>query len=566
MKKTLTLKQLMAAVSAVLLLFLILTVVVLFSTSRNITNRHIHAVGAATLNYYQTQLDATLDRAASSCQAMVFNSITAMEQADNTVERYQRKLELGRTLSSLLYLSDNLYFTMAVPSMGASSGTVIRSRCSSMTHCQAIQDYLTELVRLDDPLTTSDRWTWLEVDGAYYLTRFFRNKGAFCVICVANSVLSVSPDNEDNLYLFCQQGDDKIAANTAVQQALAEEPDNSGELQVGGLSYSILSTNSLQGDFSIQCLVTSATSDLSGYLVRQGMMLLLFFLVMLLCLFWLLRYITRAFSTLNQACVQVSQGDLNTSITLEGRFTEERQIYSAFNDMIQQIKELRIDLYEQALHAQRSKLGFLRTQIKSHFFVNCLTVMHSLAMVGNTALIQEFALCLADYFRYLGSGFSPTVRFGSELEHLHNFVKIHQIRYPGRITYQYSVEPELTDFNLLPMIPQTFAENVFKHALGAVEQITLTVRAYAGSWQERNGMWLEIEDNGPGFTPEQLQVLNQPWDGEEVPIGSGTGIHNTKERLYLFYHGHSTIEFTNRSDHGAIVRVFFPEKETEEPT
>lgn len=563
MKKTHTLKQMVGAVAVLLLLLLVLTVLVLFSTSRNITNRHIHAVGTATLNYYQTQLDATLDRAASSCQSTVFSSISAMEQADSTVEHYTRKLDVGNTLSAILNLSNNIYFTMAVPSTGISSGTVIRSRCSSMSHCQAIQDYLTQLVQQHDPVSISDRWVWLEVDGAYYLTRFFQSKGAFCAICVDSSVLSISSNDDNNLYLFCQQGSSKIAANTAVQQALAEGPDNSGELKVGGLSYSILSTNSLQGDFSIQCLVTSATSDLSGYLVRQGMVLVLVFMAMLLCLIWALHYVTRAFSTLNKACFQVSQGDLDTSITRQAHFTEEHQIYSAFNDMIRQIKELRIDLYEQALQAQHSKLGFLRTQIKSHFFVNCLTVMHSLAIVGNTALIQEFSLCLADYFRYLGSGFSSTVRFASELEHLHNFIKIHQIRYPGRITYHYSTKPELDDFELLPMIPQTFAENVFKHALGAVEQITLTVRAYGGTCQGAAGMWLEIEDNGPGFTEAQLRALNTPWNGQEVPSGTGTGILNTKERLYLFYNDRSSIEFRNRSDCGAIARVFFPKTETE---
>ena len=565
MKKIHSLRQMVGLVATALLLFLILTAVVLFATNRSIINRHIQAVGTATLNYYQTQLDAALDRAATNCQATVFDSISAMEQAEDEIEHYQKKLELGDSLSNILNLSDNIYFVMAAPGGNSADSTVIRSRCSSMTHSQAIEDYLSGLIVQNDPRTNTDRWIWLNVDGAYYLTRFFRSKSAFCVVCVDSSVLSISQDNEDNLYLFCRQGNHRIACSSAVQRALANGTDSSGELQIGGLSYTVLSTSSLQGDFTIHCLVTSASSELNSYLLRQGTMLLLFFLAMLLCLVWVLHKITRAFSTLNQACVRVSQGDLTTGISLAGSFSEEQQIYQAFNDMTQQIKDLRIDLYEQALHAQQAKLGFLRAQIKSHFFVNCLTVMHSLAMVGNTDLIQEFSLCLADYFRYLGSGFSTTVRFGSELEHLHNFVKIHQIRYPGRITYHYSTEPALENFDLLPMIPQTFVENVFKHALGAAEHIVLTVRAYTGSRDGLRGMWLEIEDDGPGFAPEQLPVLNTPWQGEETPACGGTGIRNTKERLYLFYHGHSDLEFENCGAHGALVRVFFPEKETEEP-
>lgn len=113
-------------------------------------------------------------------------------------------------------------------------------------------------------------------------------------------------------------------------------------------------------------------------------------------------------------------------------------------------------------------------------------------MVGNDALIQEFTLCLSDYFRYLGSGFSDTVRFGRGPSHLQNYIKIHQIRYPDRIFCQCRIAPELEDFEMLPMVPQTIVENIFKHVLGVQREIQITIHARPGSHASCNGMWLSI--------------------------------------------------------------------------
>jgi len=547
MKQTHTLKQLIALIMTVILLFLILTTTALFTASRKILDSHIQAVGGASLDYYRSQLDSTLERINVFCQSSVFTGLNVMDRSDDLMEQYLEKTALSGTLSSLLSLSPELYFTMAAPN--GSGDAIVRSRCSSMTHSDAIRDFL--LDRTGDP-SLYGQWQWLEIDGAWYLTRFYSLGGGFCAVCVDSSILAMASEDEKGLYLFCRQNGSGIACNEAVRQSLSAEPSPGVSMEIDGQSYALLSTSSIQGPFSIHCLAASATTELQRYVMQQIAVLILFCLSAVACFMVVLKYTTGAFTTLNHACGRVSQGDLSTEITKEPRFAEEGQIYAAFNDMIGQIQDLRIDLYEQALYAQHSKLEFLRIQIKSHFFVNCLTVIHTLAMAGNTALIEEFALCLADYFRYLGTGFSDTVSFGSELEHLNNFVKLHQIRYPGHITYRYVADPALEDFRVLPMVPQTFVENVFKHAMGVTEDIELTIRAEAAE----GGMWLEIRDNGPGFTQKQLTILNDPGSLRRPDKQLGTGIANTRERLQLFYRDRSQVRFEN--DNGAVVRVFFP--------
>ena len=81
-------------------------------------------------------------------------------------------------------------------------------------------------------------------------------------------------------------------------------------------------------------------------------------------------------------------------------------------------------------------------------------------------------------------------------------------------------------------------------------------------------MRLTIEDDGPGFTPEQLAQLNDPDNQALIPSGAGpgTGIQNSRARMWLHYGPGASVRFENAPEHGAIVRLFFSEPGQKEET
>ena len=562
-KKSIGIKQMAAILNAMLLLFLLFSTALLYFSGRSITNNYMEDVGGATLNYYASQLNYTLQTVNDYCQNNISedDSFAAFASGPDRQRDYALKTEIGEKLSSLLQLSKSIYFVMSCPVVPDPSACMFRSRCRTMNERDTLRDSTLSAISSSGPAFQFNQWKWVAVDEAYYLRNIFRFDDTYCAVFLDTSVLSSSADADSNYYLLCSQDGTLISDNASLRSAVAAQPNR---VRVNGKTYTMLSVPSQQGDFSVCCLMTSAASAL-----RKNMAVVFFALPLLILGLYLgssaiLRHLFGLFSTLNQACTQIASGDISTPITQRSHFAEEGQIYDAFNDMMQQIKDLRITVYEQELASQQSKMQFLRVQIKSHFFVNCLNVIHSLAMIGNNELIQEFALCLSDYFRYLGSGFSDTVRFSQELAHLQNYVKIHQMRYPDRIACQFQVSPEVEDMEILPMILQTVVENIFKHVLGVQNQVRITVRAEGGRHDARSGMWLTVADDGPGFTNEQLSALNAHSVDPDAPSENGTGIRNTKKRLDLFYKGQALLRFENALTGGAVVKMFFPELPHEE--
>lgn len=69
-----------------------------------------------------------------------------------------------------------------------------------------------------------------------------------------------------------------------------------------------------------------------------------------------------------------------------------------FNRMADQIKKLKIDVYEEQLNKQRAELKHLQLQINPHFFLNSLNIIYSFTFTGQYDLIQKMSLYLMRYF------------------------------------------------------------------------------------------------------------------------------------------------------------------------
>lgn len=529
--------------------FLLVSSLLVYFSGESILDRYMQDVGNASLQYYRLSLDNTLDAIGDYCADNLDDNymVSAMVHTEDPIARQNLNDRISQSLTYLSQTFPNVYYAAVYP-MDDPTMVITRSACSSLLE----SDNLRQEILADLPQAGSS-WQWRTYNGKSYLSALFKLSDAYCAVLLSDGILSQMTAADGNFRLVCLDDKGFLSSDPKLQALLDEHPLTSSSIKLEGKRYYLVKLPSQQGPFSICALFSASSYTLSRSLLQIGVLLAVMIAVIALVMALLIRRMTLLFENLSQACQAVSQGDLDTRITRQGILTEETQIYDSFNEMTEQIKNLRIRVYEQQLQTQSSRMQSLRVQIKSHFFINCLNSIHSLAIIGDNTLIQEFTLCLTDYFRYLGSGFSETVFFGSELSHLDNYIKIHQIRYPDRITYLHSADPELEDFRILPMILQTFVENIFKHAMDMSTRITISIRARAEHRDGKKGMLLEIRDTGPGFTPEQLSVLNSP--DASLP---GTGIRNTKARIQLYYGDSATVTFENAADHGAVVRLFFP--------
>jgi Predicted signal transduction protein with a C-terminal ATPase domain len=320
--------------------------------------------------------------------------------------------------------------------------------------------------------------------------------------------------------------------------------------------YLVVSSRSRMGAFSLVAAIPDSA-------VRAGMPSLLG-IILWLSIFWIALIpasllfaratLLKPLGRMIEAMRSIQGGDLDTRMRTTPSSTEFAIVDSTFNGMMERIRDLKIDVYEERINAQRAELKQLQLQVKPHFYLNSLNVIYHMAQLGEFALIQEMAQRLVDYYRYSLRTDESFVSLGEELEHARNYYRIQEIRLAGEHSLVVDAPTEALTASVPPLLVQTFVENSAKY--GLCPDGSLRVRIEVRLVREGERLSILVRDEGPGFDEAALEELrrceNEPTEG-----GGKVGIWNIRRRLALLYHGAAALRFDNASP-GAAVSIEVP--------
>lgn len=258
----------------------------------------------------------------------------------------------------------------------------------------------------------------------------------------------------------------------------------------------------------------------------------------------------------------VKQGDFSTQIPLPATHDEFAQVTIALNEMIQEIQDLKLKVYEEKLEKTNTQIQYLTMQIKPHFFLNSLNLICSLVKTKHYDLITELTTCLIHYFRYAIKSADEIAPIKDELEHTKNFLHIQELRLAASFHFSYHVSGNLDQIQIPILTIQTFVENNIKHGFNRKKELSIQIDLIRSD----ETVQIFIQDNGPGFSEELLKKLNADSELSELsPLISTIsgerhiGIENVKRRLYHIYNGKAQLTFSNDSKTGgAVVQICLP--------
>lgn len=195
------------------------------------------------------------------------------------------------------------------------------------------------------------------------------------------------------------------------------------------------------------------------------------------------------------------------------------------------IKFVKDTLINQQIQKEREKqyleteLKFLRTQIQPHFFFNTLNNIYSLTLKKSDQA-PEIILKLSDLMSYmLYESTAPLVPLDKEIDYLHNYLDVEQLRFGNRLTISFNIEGDTTGIQIPPMILILFLENSFKHGVkNNISNILLTI-------------CLRVESDHLLF-----HVENPISEEEKDPNAKGIGLSNVRRRLDLLYGDRHTLD------------------------
>jgi len=196
----------------------------------------------------------------------------------------------------------------------------------------------------------------------------------------------------------------------------------------------------------------------------------------------------------------------------------------------------------------KAQLDALRRQIEPHFLFNTLNAIAGLVREQRTDDAIGMIAGLSDILRrVLRDSGKQQVSLGEEMDFVHKYLDIQNVRFAERLRVRINVPTDLLRAQVPSFILQPMVENAIKHGIGK--------RAQGGDLRitaaRSNGMLtLRVYNDGPGLSAE--------WEKQ----ATGVGISNTRTRLQGLYGKSFDLNMRNQGTEGVEVSVSFPFKES----
>lgn len=230
-----------------------------------------------------------------------------------------------------------------------------------------------------------------------------------------------------------------------------------------------------------------------------------------------------------------------------------------FKGLLRKIKALKIDIYEKELEKQKTELETMQMQIRPHFYLNCLNLIHGMADMGQRQEIIGLTKMLSDYMRYVMRDAHAMTTLEDEVGFVRNYVQIQQIRY-GKEAFSFEVimDQGMEEYKVPAMLIHNFVENAVVHTVSLDSYVEITLYVVLERYEDGKYLYLCISDTGGGFPEKILEAARSEkpvyYDGRKH-----IGISNSVKRLRLLYGERAKVSFSNMDEgYGAVVEVRIP--------
>ncbi len=325
----------------------------------------------------------------------------------------------------------------------------------------------------------------------------------------------------------------------------------------GGTEYRIRRTDSAYG-YSIVSAVPVTGALLA--LRRNPRILYAFFLYSLLMLVLLFVFLNKTILApvdyILFAFSRVSSGDLTFRAQEKIFSTEFQTINRSFNLMIRQIRDLKMDYYEEKIRQQEYERRYLQAISYPHFLLNNLNMINTFAYQKNEAGIHEAVLGLSQYLRSNMNSSSKTHTLINDVNTTESYLNLCMLAYPGRISYTLSRNERLLYMHFPPLIISTIVENCVKHGLLPDQSLRIALVLDVTEQGGEECFCFTAFNSASQFPAEVLEDSRKP-DGLADKENSHIGLAYVKNTLRHLFEDKALFSIENRPD-GAIVTILIP--------
>lgn len=284
--------------------------------------------------------------------------------------------------------------------------------------------------------------------------------------------------------------------------------------------------------------------------------------------FFISSRLTRPVQLLKNKMQLAASGYLEAKVVTTGK-DEIANLSNSFNIMLGKIKGLLDQSIKEHEEMKKAELRALQAQINPHFLYNTLDSIVWMAEAGRNQQVILLVESLSKLFRISLSKGRDWISVEKELEHVHSYLVIQQMRYRDILDYEIDVDPGLKHYSILKMTLQPIVENAIYH--GIKNRRGKGLIRIVGHGTPDKDILLLVEDNGAGMSMDKLEKLRSNLQLQQLPeetgkeVSGGFGLHNVQQRIRLFYGEQYGVTIDSSEGSGTRVMIRIPMREEHSP-
>lgn len=526
-----------------------------------------------TLSFYRDRVDQSLTDLDRYMYDFIYNNTDALSLIfeSDEMERCLAKIGISESLNQIVKLHNIAEGVFFYSPLSIEEDYITRtSHVLSLSESNALQKRTLEIINAfqrDNHLNTS-KWFVDQIDGKHYLMRIIYVNDSYCGAWVSAKELTDTLENigfGEGIYTFLCSTDGVPLTETDTVVSFVMDNNNWSTVEINSTQFIQINVESMQCEYSVVAVIpvkgiTEQWENGFQYVFMFALMFIVILVAILLCG----NYLYKSFKVFVNAMEEVEKGNLDGRITKKTRLMEFDHMYKVFNSMVFEIKTLKINIYEQRSKDEKITRQYLQMQLKSHFFLNCLNIIYSLAQMKSFELIQKLTICLVKYFRYIMKDTGKFAVMEDEIYHIRNYMNIQKLRFPDMVEFYVEIEDSCMKTLVPPLMLQTFIENSIEHAINFEQNNEIYLRVKKEIRNDMEGIFVTISDNGKGFSEQFIAAFNKGEAEKSLKASKGIGIRNIKNRLRLLYDSKAELVFKNNIPHGAKIEIWLPDQKVME--
>lgn len=266
--------------------------------------------------------------------------------------------------------------------------------------------------------------------------------------------------------------------------------------------------------------------------------------------------ITKPMEELCDYTMKLANGSLKVRAP-KSNIREIRMLSDQYDQMVVRIGELIEHIKEEQELKRKTELKLLQAQINPHFLYNTLDTIVWLAEGKRHEEVVEMITALSSFLRMGLNNGRDFITVRGEEEHIKSYLQIQHFRYEDIMDYEIDLEEEIKEYSMLKLTLQPIVENALYHGIKNCRKKGFLK---ISGWQEKEDIFLRVEDNGIGMKPDELEKMQKlvRRGGEDVDQREGFGIANVAERIRLNFGGAYGLQMESEYGVGTKVTVKIP--------